>query len=447
MYSRFLRSTLIPTYYTLRGRRYHTYRNFVERSQWWSQEHLLDFQWEETKRLLQHAFATVPFYKEKYGSAGFRIEDIRTRADFAMLPPLTREEVNKYSDRLKSKAFRGRLLPHATGGSSGVPTRFFITYDSFDWRTAVSSRAYSWSGCNLGERTLYLWGAPVGHVPRLKALKKSLYELLRREMVFNTFAQNDVLWRSIYFAALRFRPQLIVGYVSSLEQFCQFLLNNKLKLHPIRGVIAAAEPVFQPVRELVANALGAELFNTYGSREFMSIAAECEFHNGLHLNVENLLVELEMPTTEPSEILVTDLHNYGMPFIRYRIGDLGILAGSAPCECGRGLPRIHSIEGRTLDVLRTRTGRVVPGELFPHIMKDIAEVGEFQAQQINLDEIILLVVVRRPLSQKSRLLLESEFFKVFGSDVKITVKEVREIPLRASGKRRVTVGLGTRAEG
>jgi hypothetical protein len=76
-------------------------------------------------------------------------------------------------------------------------------------------------------------------------------------------------------------------------------------------------------------------------------------------------------------------------------------------------------------------------------MKDIAEVGEFQAQQVNLDEIILLVVVRRPLSQKSRLLLESEFYKAFGSEVKITVKEVGEIPLRPSGKRRVTVGLGT----
>jgi phenylacetate-CoA ligase len=389
----------------------------------------------------------VPFYQKKYGGAGINIKDIQTRADFAMLPPLTREEVNKYSDELKSIAFGGNLLPHATGGSSGVPTRFFITYESFDWRTAVSSRAYSWSGCNLGERTLYLWGAPVGHVPRLRAFKKSLYEFLRHERVINTFAQNAELWRSIYFTALRFRPQLIVGYVSSLEQFCQFLLNNNLKLHPIRAVIAAAEPVFQPVRELVANALGAELFNTYGSREFMSIAAECEFHNGLHLNVENLLVELETPSTEPSEILITDLHNYGMPFIRYRIGDLGILAGSAPCKCGRGLPRIHSIEGRTLDVLRTRTGRVVPGELFPHIMKDIPEVGEFQAQQVNLDEIILLVVVRRPLSQKSRLLLESEFYKAFGSDVKITVKEVSEIPLRPSGKRRVTVGLGTRAEG
>jgi phenylacetate-CoA ligase len=443
MYSRFLRSILIPAYYTLRGRRYHRYRQFVERSQWWSQERLLDFQWEETKKLLQHAFATVPFYQKKYGSAGFQIKDIQTRADFAMLPPLTREEVNKYSDELKSAAFSGKLLPHATGGSSGVPTRFFITYESFDWRMAVSSRAYTWSGCNLGERTLCLWGAPVGHVPRVKALKKSLYESLRREKVFNTFAQDEKLWRSIYFTALGFRPQLIVGYVSSLEQFCHFLLDNNLKLHPIRAVIAAAEPVFQPVRELVAKALGAELFNTYGSREFMSIGAECEFHNGLHLNAENLFVELEMPSTEPSEILITDLHNYGMPFIRYRIGDLGILADSAPCECGRGLPRIHSIEGRTLDVLRTRTGRVVPGELFPHIMKDIAEVVEFQAHQVNLDEIILLVVVRQPWSQKSRLLLANEFYKVFGSEVKITVKEVGEIPRRPSGKRRVTVGLGT----
>src|SRR5436305_75 len=81
----------------------------------------------------------------------------------------------------------------------------------------------------------------------------------------------------------------------------------------------------------------------------------------------------------PSEILVTDLHNYGMPFIRYRIGDLGVLRTTGRCACGRGLPKLHSIEGRTLDILRTRNGRVVPGELFPHVMKDIPEIEEFQA--------------------------------------------------------------------
>src|ERR1017187_6072541 len=159
-YSRIFQNILMPAHGLLRNRRYVQHRDFLEGSQWRSRDELAEFQWQELRRLVEHAFQTVPYYQEKYRKAGASIADIRTREDFARLPMLTRTEVNENRERLCSTEYRGRLLPHATGGSSGTPTRFYRTIESYDWRTAAKDRVYSWAGLHPGEKSAYLWGAP-----------------------------------------------------------------------------------------------------------------------------------------------------------------------------------------------------------------------------------------------------------------------------------------------
>jgi phenylacetate-CoA ligase len=129
-----------------------------------------------------------------------------------------------------------------------------------------------------------------------------------------------------------------------------------------------------------------------------------------------------------------------MPFIRYRIGDVGSLSDSV-CLCGRGLPLIRRIEGRILEVLRTRDGRTVPGEFFPHLLKDIGEVREYQVQQSSLEEIVLSLVLTHPLTEGSETLLRQEVKRVFTSATRVTIKPVQAIPQLPSGKRRVSIGL------
>jgi phenylacetate-CoA ligase len=442
MFSLILESALIPAYYRCKGRLYPKYRSLLEQSQWWSPDQIQAFQWRELQRLLKHTAQTVPYYKKKYEAAGIDIRDIRTMEDFAKLPPLTRDEVNSHLDTLRSTAPLSKLVPHSTGGSSGTPTRFFITVDSYDWRCAASARAYSWSGHRIGERTLYLWGAPVGTVSSFDSAKMRAYRLIRREFVVPTFTQTDKLWRQTLKDCVRFEPRFVVGYVSSIEEFAQFLLREKSTVRGIKAVIAAAEPVHARTRRLVAQAFAVPIFNVYGSREFMSIASECDRQEGLHIHSENLLVETEFPSSgAPSEFLVTDLHNYGMPFIRYRVGDTGMLSDSV-CPCRRGLPLIRSVEGRVLQPLRTRSGRVVPGEFFPHLLKDVPEIREFHVQQMSLDEIELAIVLSCPLSDGSKTLIHREIEKVFGSDIRIPIRPVDNIPRLPSGKRIITAGLG-----
>jgi phenylacetate-CoA ligase len=230
-----------------------------------------------------------------------------------------------------------------------------------------------------------------------------------------------------------------VGYVSSLQAFSAFLQERELQLPALRGVIAAAEPLFSAGRAQISAGFGAPVFNTYGSREFMSIAGECERQDGLHINTENLLVETAHHDS-PSEIYVTDLHNYGMPFLRYQIGDVGSL-DSSPCECGRGLPRLTSIDGRILEALRTADGRVVPGEFFPHLLKDVPEIREYQVVQQAIDRLEIVAVISTQLSQRSRDLLTGEIRKVFGGQMDWSIRPVKEIPRLSSGKRRVTAGI------
>ena len=162
MYPRLLESVLLPAYDRARGRRYVERRTFLEGSQWWSAERVREFQWSELKKLLAHVFASVPYLRQKYRAEGIAFEDVKGWDDFRRLPPLTRAEINTHGKDLCSTSYTGRLLPHATGGSTGVPTRFARTYESYDWRMAAKDRAYSWSGWHLGERALYLWGAPIG---------------------------------------------------------------------------------------------------------------------------------------------------------------------------------------------------------------------------------------------------------------------------------------------
>jgi len=442
LYARLLEDVLLPLHNAVRRRSYVRHRRFLEESQWWSRERILEFQWQELEALLDHVFHQVPYYREKYAAAGVRREEIRTLEDFARLPVLTRREIEERRAGLCAPSYRGRLLPHATGGSSGVPTRFFITRESYDWRTAAAQRVYSWSGCRLGERTVYLWGAPIGTPPLWKSLKQRAFFAAQRQLFFNTFTQTPELWQRIFEQAVRFRPVLLVGYVSSLEAFAAHLSGRGLRLPSLRAAMAAAEPLSESTRQRLEALLGVPLFNTYGSREFMSIAAECDHRQGLHTNAENLLVETAGPATGgPAELLVTDLHNYGMPFVRYAIGDVGLLDGSA-CACGRGLPRIRSVEGRGLDVLRAADGRVVPGEFFPHLLKEFPEIREYQVRQKSLDRIVILAVLSRPLPERSRSLLEQEVCKVFGGTTRVELEPVESIPRLASGKRRVTVGLG-----
>lgn len=186
----------------------------------------------------------------------------------------------------------------------------------------------------------------------------------------------------------------------------------------------------------------------------MLIASECEKREGLHVNADHLVVELRRPDQSwirpghldeasapdqaTGEVVVTDLFNYGMPFVRYLNGDVAT-ASATPCDCGRGLPLISRVDGRKLDTIRTRNGHVLPGQFFPFMLKDVKGLERFQLVQRELDRLDLSIVRGPTFDTESMAYLRSEFSKVLGDSIELRCHFVDDIPLTPSGKLRVTV--------
>jgi phenylacetate-CoA ligase len=175
----------------------------------------------------------------------------------------------------------------------------------------------------------------------------------------------------------------------------------------------------------------------------MLLASECPEHSGLHVNADHVVLE----TVDASggnvrgssgDVLITDLHNYGMPFVRYRNGDRATYSG-ATCACGRGLPLLSSVDGRILDTIRTADGRHVPGEFFVYAMLDVLTVKQYLVVQTSLADIEVLVVKDGAITDDERVKIVTKIGGVVGETCRVTVKQVDEIPASRSGKRRVTV--------
>lgn len=410
--------------------------------QWLAPEQIQALQFERLHRMLQHCYIDVPFYRRRWREAGIRPSDIRSLADFARLPILTKADIREHFDELKATSQSDKLLYKATGGSTGEPLRFGYTRESNDRRTAVMWRGYGWAGSRMGRRTLYLWGGPVGRPGRAHQLKDRLFNAAFARHVLNSFHMTEANLAEYADAIEHYRPDVIVAYVGPLVRLAQWMLDEGRTLqHRPQSIVCGAEALHAFQRELIEQAFGCPAFNTYGCREVMLIASECEHRHGLHINADHLVVELLDADGEPSssgEVVLTDLFNYGMPLIRYANGDMASMAGH-DCPCGRGLPLLDRVDGRVLDAIRTPDGRYLPGEFFPHMLKEVPGVLRFQLVQRALDRLDLSIVPGRAFNGDSLDFIRHEARKVLGTSVELHCHMVDDIPLTPSGKLRVTV--------
>ncbi|HPJ72755.1 MAG TPA: hypothetical protein PK636_08725, partial [bacterium] len=269
------------------GRVYCRSRRFLEKSQWWKPEDLARYRSGKIEALIRHAWDRVPSYREAMERDGIEAADIRSVVDLARLPVLSKEQVNENFARLVAADFPDRLmLLYSTGGSSGLPTRFYHDAREMAWTEAAVNRSYSWAGYRTLEKFLLVSGLP--------AEKHSVISLLRRlqgQRRISLFgAGKDEIEQSLDYL-LRLRPHGLKGYVSWLE-----ILAGALKK---RGgpavwrpahVITSSEKLTPRSREILRRGFGSEPFENYSSREFM-LAAECPKHRGLHIAAENVVIE------------------------------------------------------------------------------------------------------------------------------------------------------------
>jgi phenylacetate-CoA ligase len=441
------RHVLLPAFEgILKGRRIFPHWRTLEQSQWWPRAQIDQLQLCRLRRLLLHAQRQCPYYRQTWRAKGLDPGQVRTLADFTRWPVIERATVMAQRLHMRAQVPGLRLLCKSTGGSSGSPLHFDYDSGSLDRRFAAWHRGYDWAGAGPGTRQLYLWGIPLGQRSRWQRWKDRLYYALQRRLILNTFEMRQDNVTEFLRMHNRYRPDAVVAYTNPLYTFARLLEERGLVPFSPRAIVVGAEKLYPFQRELIERVFQAPVFETYGSREVMLIGAECDRHEGLHLTAEHLLVEILddqgqlTPAGKEGNVVVTDLYNYGMPFIRYANGDRA-LAGWGTCSCGRGLPLLRKVVGRRLDVIQTPDGRCVPGEFFPHLMKDFPTVRQFQVVQPEPDQVVVRMVLGSQQNGRHRLSLEDEIRRILGPSMHCTFVTVDEIPLTASGKLQVVANL------
>ncbi|WP_437754899.1 phenylacetate--CoA ligase family protein [Sorangium sp. So ce1389] len=443
MYGGLFRNILFPLYETrLRGRDTLRALDELERSQWRSEGEIRDLAFRRMLAALHFAEQNVPFYRARFAEHGVRVASVKSPEDLLRLPVLTRADLRAHAPELLAESFVGRLYSSGTGGSTGEPVQFRFDHRTYERRVAAAMRSDRWAGARLGDRELHLWSTQFGETLAHK-VKRSLHEAILRKKMISAFDLSEQRFAALLDEIARYRPQLIVGYTSALYQAARYALSEGRALPAPRGVVTSAERLFAHQREAIERAFGAPVFDRYGCRELMLIAAECERHAGKHINMESVYVELlrdgrHAPPGEAGEVVVTDLICRSMPLIRYKNQDVAI-AAAAPCACGRGLPMLASVEGRVLDLLVGPDGQLLAGELFPHLIKDQPTIARYQVYQDRRRAITVRLVPGKGFQPETARLIERTVRQHLGERAEVSVQLVDDIPLTSSGKHRVTL--------
>ncbi len=439
----------MPLHAWLLTRRTELYYRELKQSQWLTLGETRLLQEEKLRRLIRHAYHHVGYYRERMDALGLQPEDIRTLDDLTRLPLLSKAEVreNLHFDLLSDNHDNDRILRIATSGSTGEPFVCYADQHQLEIRLASTLRAMEWAGWRFGDRQARLWHQTMG-MSLSQVVRERLDAWLLRRLFVPAFEMSEGAMADFLRRLAAFNPVLIDGYAESFNYLAGHVgaTQNRPGLRP-RGIISSAQALPEESRRIIEDAFGSRVFDKYGSREFSGIAYECDAHQGHHVMAESYILEIlkdgrRARAGEVGEVIITDLNNLCLPFIRYRVGDLAeAMDETEVCGCGRGLPRVGRIEGRVQSLVIGAHGRVMPGTFFSHLFKDFDYlVRQYQVIQEERGAITLKVVKGSRFAPE---LFEREILTVLrrylGEETRIDVQFVDLIPLVRTGKRQAVI--------
>ncbi|RME41142.1 MAG: phenylacetate--CoA ligase family protein [Caldilineae bacterium] len=410
----------------------------LERTQWLSAAELKNWQFEKLKEIVQYAYEYVPYYRRRYRQAGIHPQDIRTLDDFEQLPFLTKADINNHLPEMVSPHYAA-LQPESTGGSTGEPLRFFVDDSFWWWNAALEFRGRGWYGVREGDKMAWVWGAAQdmpswSRGARLKAR-------LMRHRFLNAFAMTRPKMQHFAEMLSRWQPVMFRAYPSALALFASYLEEMGITNIRPRLIETSAEKVTPIQRQLFQRVFQCAVADCYSARELGTIAYQCP-QQGLHV-CETRYLEIVahgnvVPAGQLGEIAVTSLTQFGMPLIRYRIGDMGLYA-PAPCSCGRGLPCLQEVVGRVSEFLVTAEGQFVHSTFLARIFRQRPAVVRFQVYQPDKEHLHIQLVLKEevpaPWFEETRQALQEHF----GSAMQISLQAVEDIPLTPAGKHRFVI--------
>ena len=440
-----VRHLIFPAHEALLKRPTFPYLKSLLQTQHLSREELEALQMRKLKTLLRNAHAHTPWYRRLIDEAGLELDgdDPLTFEDLRRLPTMDKATATAHGAEMVWKSVPGGAHPYNTGGSSGEPLRFYFGR----WRQASDAagrmRARIWWGEQVGEREVYLWGAPVelNNTDRIKQLRDRLFN----QLVLNAFEMSPRQMDDYLEAIGRYRPSCIYGYASSIALLAAHALEKgrPSRLPGLKVVCTTGEPLFPHQRALIQEAFGAPVANEFGSRDIGFTAHEHPSGQMLLMS-ESILLEVLDPQGRPvapgetGEAVITGLCSDAQPFVRYRTGDMVKLAAEPGPE-GMGLHVLAEVAGRVTDFVVRSDGAIMHALSVIYEIRDKPGVAEFRFIQHDLAHSEVQIVPGPQWSDATRAAIEKDLHARLGDGVKIEIRLLEQIPPSASGKHRYVV--------
>jgi phenylacetate-CoA ligase len=452
MHPALVRKVLYPAYRALRRDRVLAYLEEMRRIQIAPPEEIRRFRWEKLRTLLDYAGRHVPYYRDLFKRMGIAAEAIRTETDFAELPLLRKHDILGDPEAFISEAYpRGRLSPDSTGGSTGENLYFNVGREAREAASANAIRMNEWIGIEIGDRIAYLWGTPID-VEKSRRLATALKIWLSNQMILSAYRMDESSVAQYVRRLRRFKPHMLASYPSALAHFARAVQDAGMAVPRPKALLLSGETLYNWQRDIVQEVFGSHAYDHYGCREFGPVARECKAGKGLHIACERVFVEvipsdLADDSGAAGEIVITDLDNRGMPFIRYAIEDFGSITWEK-CTCGLSLPRLTSTIGRTFDVVRAPNGNALGGTFWTILLRQRKGIERFQVIQDGLDEITIAIRPTADFTDDTRNFILAKVREACGPGMRVRFELKPDLETTPAGKHRFVISrLKAPAEG
>lgn len=397
--------------------------------------------------LCRHAQERTDLYSERLPA--LPRDDADLLRWLAQVPLLSREDLQERGEALRDRSPGVPTVMSASGGSSGKPVRFVRGADMAASAFALEEHFYTWMGATRGGARARVWGHPRDTHGEQKTWKRRLKEAVFNDAIIDAFHLDEAKVARIVAQLHRLQPELVIGYSGALHTLCRMADEMGLPLPAVGAVCASAEPLLPEWRARISQSFGAPVYDRYGTREVGAVACEptpgaTMVYSPLHHVLETVRPDgTPCAPGEEGDLIVTALHSHAQPFIRYHIGDRAALASA---EGSLGWPRILSLGGRSVDLIRTAEGSNVSPLYFVHMIGVELNHGELSAVQIEqaaIDRLILRHVVTEGVADDvvaaALARMETTIRPVIGPSMRVVNERVAEIAPAASGKIRYVI--------
>lgn len=416
-------------------------KDFLLKSQFWSVDKMYNYRLNKLKNIVKFAYDTVPYYRKTFDRLGITPTDIKDLSDINILPVLTKEVALKENINLLSNHTFNNLKIGKTGGTTGTPLMIKSNTNTRSIVWGAYYRWYDWMHIDIGDPVVSMWGATtVTSNSFLRNLKEKSLFYLQNNYRINSFEMNRTTLPSLVKNIKNKKPKIIKGYLSALLQLADYVDDNNIEGIEPSALSSTSETLYPHFRSYLERVFNSTIYDQYGCGECQSIAFECKSHQGMHITEEHVIVEvLDLNNSnlinQNGRIILTDLDNYAMPFLRYENGDTGNIL-SEKCSCGIKHQMMGRIAGRTADTITLKDGSKVHGVFFTDVFFELRpnesrKISRFQAYQEKAGEVELRI--------ESKIFLDNSFLNELkvGLDKyfnKIVIVVVDKIENETSGK-------------